>query len=205
MVTYRCGSGRERAPKEPSASDVCADVRTIACGLTIRFRMPAKIGPKRDRALARAGCYFDGSAATCGVRCVLDLRESDDCVRAIAMCVLAYQALRRGLSTSLRAKRSNPSFRRGDRWIASLRSQGRWIQFRNRMTMSREVAASLCPPYDCSICSPALANVNIDVEIDVAHAGLRRLMRAAFMPAALARAGVADISQLQASPLRQRP
>ena len=29
--------------------------------------MPAKIGPKRDRALARTGCYFDGGAAVCGV------------------------------------------------------------------------------------------------------------------------------------------
>jgi len=32
------------------------------------LRMPAKVGPKRDRALARAGCYFDSSAATCGVK-----------------------------------------------------------------------------------------------------------------------------------------
>ena len=36
MVTHRCGSGRERALKEPSASDVCADVRTFACVLTMR-------------------------------------------------------------------------------------------------------------------------------------------------------------------------
>jgi hypothetical protein len=28
--------------------------------------MPAKVGPKRDRALTRAGCYFDGTAATRG-------------------------------------------------------------------------------------------------------------------------------------------
>jgi hypothetical protein len=28
--------------------------------------MPAKVGLKRDRALARAGCYFDGTAATHG-------------------------------------------------------------------------------------------------------------------------------------------
>jgi len=28
--------------------------------------MPAKVGPKRVRALARAGCYFDGSAAVRG-------------------------------------------------------------------------------------------------------------------------------------------
>src|SRR5437879_517684 len=36
MVTYRCGSGRERALREPSASDVLADVKTFTCGLTIR-------------------------------------------------------------------------------------------------------------------------------------------------------------------------
>ena len=51
----------------------------------------------------------------------------------------------------------------------------------------------------------SLTNVNVDIEIDAAHAGLRRLMRAAFMPAAGARACIADIVQLQASPLRQRP
>jgi len=56
-----------------------------------------------------------------------------------------------------------------------------------------------------SAASTPLANVNVDVEIDIAHAGLRRLMRAAFMPAALARAGVADVLQLEAAPLRQRP
>jgi hypothetical protein len=53
--------------------------------------------------------------------------------------------------------------------------------------------------------SPSLAYVNIDIEIDIAHAGLRRLMRAAFMPAAGAWARPADIGELQASPLRQRP
>ena len=47
--------------------------------------------------------------------------------------------------------------------------------------------------------------MNVDVDIDVADAGLRRAMRAALMPAAPARAGIADIGQLQASPLRQRP
>src|SRR5215218_7560413 len=39
------------------------------------FRMPAKVGPKRVRALARAGCYFDSSAATSGAGCGLDLRK----------------------------------------------------------------------------------------------------------------------------------
>ena len=41
-----------------------------------------------------------------------------------------------------------------------------------------------------------LAHVNIDIEIDIAHAGLRHLMRAAFMPAASALARPADIGEL---------
>lgn len=42
--------------------------------------MPAEIGPKRDRSLARTGCYFDGDAAACRAECVLDMREMwDDC------------------------------------------------------------------------------------------------------------------------------
>jgi hypothetical protein len=46
--------------------------------------------------------------------------------------------------------------------------------------------------------------MNVDVEIDLADAGLRRAMRAAFVRAAFAPAGVADIRKLQAAPLRQR-
>jgi hypothetical protein len=37
--------------------------------------MPAEIGPKRDRALAQAGCYFDGGAAMCGVNAFSICRE----------------------------------------------------------------------------------------------------------------------------------
>jgi hypothetical protein len=42
--------------------------------------MPAKIGPKRDGALARTGCYFDGGAAMCGVNAFSICGESGDCV-----------------------------------------------------------------------------------------------------------------------------
>src|SRR5882672_4366118 len=56
-----------------------------------------------------------------------------------------------------------------------------------------------------SVASTPLADVDVDIEIDIADAGLRRLMRAALMPTALARACVADVRQLQAAPLRQRP
>jgi len=47
------------------------------------------------------------------------------------------------------------------------------------------------------------ANVNIDVEIDLGHAGLHRTVRTSFMPAAAACTGVADVGEAQASPLRQ--
>ena len=50
---------------------------------------------------------------------------------------------------------------------------------------------------------PALAHIDVDVEIDFADAGLRRAMRAALMPAAFARVCLADIRKLQAAPLRQ--
>jgi hypothetical protein len=50
--------------------------------------MPAKIGPKRDRALARTGCYFDGSATRCGAE-VFGLRRESGCVRAIMIVMLA--------------------------------------------------------------------------------------------------------------------
>jgi hypothetical protein len=50
--------------------------------------MPAEIGPKRDCALARAGCYFDGSLTMCGTE-VFALR-SERCVRAIAIVARAF-------------------------------------------------------------------------------------------------------------------
>src|SRR5213079_2233869 len=43
--------------------------------INLTMHMPAKVGPKRVRALARAGCYFDSSAARCGAGLVLDLRR----------------------------------------------------------------------------------------------------------------------------------
>ena len=104
MVTYRCGSGRERAPDEPSASDVraCENVR-LRVNHTIC--MPAKIGPKRDRALARAGCYFDGGAATCGANVFSICGERGICVRAIMIVRrVANAQMPRALSrTSFRA------------------------------------------------------------------------------------------------------
>jgi hypothetical protein len=45
--------------------------------------------------------------------------------------------------------------------------------------------------------------VNVDIEIDLADAGLFGPMRTAFMPAAIAGAGVPDIGKPQAAPLRQ--
>ena len=45
--------------------------------------------------------------------------------------------------------------------------------------------------------------MNVDVEIDLGHALLRCLVRAALMPAAVACASVPDIGEFQAPPLRQ--
>jgi len=54
------------------------------------------------------------------------------------------------------------------------------------------------------ITSPPLAHMNIDVEIDLGDALLRRLVRGAFMPAPVAGAGISDVGQPQTPPLRQR-
>ena len=45
--------------------------------------------------------------------------------------------------------------------------------------------------------------MDVDVEIDLAHAGLFAAVRAALMPASIAYPRVPDIGQPQASPLRQ--
>ena len=219
--------------------------------------MPAKVGPKRDRALTRAGCYFDGTAATRGAE-LFDLRRErrlcscnhDRCVRVCECSVrrgLSFKAsislgilgsVVAALSTSLRAKRSNPFFLYAAAWIAFARGLVRFLvicpscqlvagrcmklRLRARQISSQPVGWAkrsvstifrrtclgtrrFAYPATAAFASPALAHVNVDIEIDIAHAGLRRLMRAAFMPAAGARACIADIVQLQASPLRQRP
>jgi hypothetical protein len=44
--------------------------------------MRAEIRPKRDRALARAGCYFDGGATVCGVNAFLICEERGICFRS---------------------------------------------------------------------------------------------------------------------------
>src|SRR3978361_1826358 len=52
---------------------------------------------------------------------------------------------------------------------------------------------------------PRFANMNVDVEFDLADAGLFHPVRAAFVPAAVACAGIPDIGQSQASPFGQLP
>ena len=54
-----------------------------------------------------------------------------------------------------------------------------------------------------SVASPQLAHVNIDVEVDVADAGLRGAMGSAGIPTAIARASILDAGEFQTSPLRQ--
>src|SRR5450432_4837640 len=75
------------------------------------------------------------------------------------------------------------------------RSQGRrQRKARKSPGILRPIAASELPP---------LANVDVDIQIDRADAGLRRTMRAAFMPPALSRAGIFDVGAVETSPLRQ--
>ena len=45
--------------------------------------------------------------------------------------------------------------------------------------------------------------MNVDVEIDLRHALLWRLVGTALVPAAISCAGISDIGEFQASPLRQ--
>jgi hypothetical protein len=58
------------------------------------------------------------------------------------------------------------------------------------------------PPWPLFALSQ-LAHVNVDVEIDVADASLRRAVRTALMPASIARAGVSDVGEFQTPPLGQ--
>jgi hypothetical protein len=44
--------------------------------------MRAEIRPKRDRALARAGCYFDGGATVCGVNAFAICEERGNLFRS---------------------------------------------------------------------------------------------------------------------------
>src|SRR5262245_60856408 len=50
---------------------------------------------------------------------------------------------------------------------------------------------------------PPLAHMDVDVEIDVADAGLLAAMRAAVVPWSRARLGIPDMGKPQAAPLRQ--
>ena len=68
-----------------------------------------------------------------------------------------------------------------------------WGRWDNRLLRIHSPTAVLSP----------LADVNVDVEIYFADAGLLRAVRAAFMPAAGMRAGISDISQPQTAPLRK--
>jgi len=123
MVTYRCGSGRERAPEEPSASDVLADVKTFACGLTIRCVCRQKL----DRS---ASAHWRGQVAiSTAVRrgatrdaCSI-CEESGDRVRASEIVMLAcavFSAMRPLHVIASEAKQSILSLRRHMDCFASL-------------------------------------------------------------------------------------
>ncbi len=144
------------------------------------IHMPAEIGPKRDCALARAGCYFDSSTTVCGAEVFALRRESDAADR------FDHRRLR---------NIEGAAFDVTDEGIVVALDLSSVIASEAKQSVLSFIAAARSTP---------LTDVNVDVEIDIADAGLRRAMRAALMPASPARAGIADIGQLQASPLRQR-
>jgi hypothetical protein len=104
--------------------------------------MPAKVGPKRDRALARAGCYFDGSAATCGVRRVLDVRESDNGVRGFTIVMLAHAAGQYAAASRRHCERSE---------AIHLSAREVTMDCFAALAMTAEVARSLYPPRRKSV------------------------------------------------------
>jgi hypothetical protein len=64
-----------------------------------------------------------------------------------------------------------------------------------------QISTTVLPSYLDLVLAP-LAHVNVDVKIDFTDAGLLGAVRAAFMPTAGTGAGISDIDQSQASPLR---
>ena len=66
---------------------------------------------------------------------------------------------------------------------------------RHRVTLTNASAMPRLPP---------LADVNVDVEVDPADAGLLGPVRSALVPATLAGTGIPDIGEPQASPLWKR-
>jgi hypothetical protein len=111
MVTYRLWKRTRTRPQRAVCKRRLRRCEKDRLRVNHTFCMPAKVGPKRVRALAQAGCYFDGSAAGCGVE-LFDLRRerwlrscNRDCDARVCGC-----SVRSGFSTSLRARRSNPFF-----------------------------------------------------------------------------------------------
>src|SRR5436305_5927584 len=156
--------------------------------------MPAKVGPKRVRALAQAGCYFDSSAATCGARRVLNLRERrrrscnrDHQCRVCGRSVCAAASLH---VVASEAKQSTLSLRPRNGLLRFARNDGGYSFAISQRCSPGEIGvlaprlrtASGVPdglPVLRHVASTPLADVDVDIEIDVADAGLRGLMRAA--------------------------
>ena len=124
MVTYRLWKRTRTRPSRAVCKRHFGGCENVRLRVDHTMRMPAKVGPKRDRALARAGCYFDGSAATCGARDECSIcEESGDCVRASEIVMLAwgvFSALRPLHVIASEAKQSILSLRRRMDCFASL-------------------------------------------------------------------------------------
>jgi hypothetical protein len=74
MVTYRLWKRARTHPLESRLQATLRGCENDRLQVNHTLRMPAKVGPKRVPALARAGCYFDSSAARCGAE-LFDLRR----------------------------------------------------------------------------------------------------------------------------------
>ena len=79
------------APSKSRLQATLSECENARLRINCTIHMPAEIGPKRDCALARAGCYFDGSLTMCGAE-VFALRR-ERCVRAIAIVARAFRGV----------------------------------------------------------------------------------------------------------------
>ena len=69
------------APPKSRLQATLSERKNVRLRINHTIHMPAEIRPKRDRALARAGCYFDSSTTVCGAEVFALRRERDAAYR----------------------------------------------------------------------------------------------------------------------------
>ena len=89
MVTHRLWKRARTRPQRAVCKRRLRRCENDRLQVDHTFRMPAKVGPKRVHALARAGCYFGGGATVCGVNAFAICEERGilfigrDCARRV--------------------------------------------------------------------------------------------------------------------------